>query len=318
MEISVVIPLYNKARYLRRALTSVLGQSAQPIEIIIVDDGSTDGGTAGIEECSHPLVQVIRQENAGPSAARNQGIKRAKADWIAFLDADDEWHPSFLENCLQVIEKHVDVVGVFTNFGRGSFERPVLQSRWDAPVVLDNYFAFAVENRGLAMWSSAVTISRKHLLAVGGFPDHIRHGEDIDTWTRLALRGKIAYVPAVLAIYHEVPGSLSQSAQPEFWWQPDLYASEVGAKGRDALTYLKLWNRPYARALLATGNRHGAREVLLKRCSPFPNVMAFLVLLGSTLLPSRMYRQLRRVRRIIRRWRFSSEARKASEVRLSN
>ncbi|SVB83840.1 uncharacterized protein METZ01_LOCUS236694, partial [marine metagenome] len=96
MDISVIIPTYNRRNTLPRAVESVLNQIYKPIEIIVVDDGSTDGAK---EMCSemYPLVRYIYQANSGVSSARNTGIKSASGDWIALLDSDDEWLPDKLE-----------------------------------------------------------------------------------------------------------------------------------------------------------------------------------------------------------------------------
>ncbi|MGI6022871.1 MAG: glycosyltransferase family 2 protein, partial [Methanoculleus sp.] len=92
-EVSVVIPLYNKAPYIARALASVITQTCQGFEVIVIDDGSTDGGAEIVRRLDDTRIRVIRQENRGVSAARNRGIESARTDFIAFLDADDEWMP---------------------------------------------------------------------------------------------------------------------------------------------------------------------------------------------------------------------------------
>ena len=96
MKISVVIPLYNKRDTVFRALDSVFNQKFQPLEVIVVNDGSTDGSDLVVAELRNPLIRMISQRNEGVSAARNRGIHAANGDWIAFLDADDEWLPNFL------------------------------------------------------------------------------------------------------------------------------------------------------------------------------------------------------------------------------
>lgn len=96
-DISVIIPLYNKGKYIVRALDSVFAQTYQDFEVIVVDDGSTDNGLEIVQQYRDSRLRLIRQANAGPGAARNRGLKASKAPFVAFLDADDEWLPEFLE-----------------------------------------------------------------------------------------------------------------------------------------------------------------------------------------------------------------------------
>ena len=104
--VSVVIPLCNKESYIRRALNSIVNQSFQDFEVIIVDDGSTDKGAEVVRGFDDPRIRLIQQENSGTFTARNRGIKAARGDLIAFLDADDEWKPEHLEVLLRLQEKY--------------------------------------------------------------------------------------------------------------------------------------------------------------------------------------------------------------------
>src|ERR1035437_2795157 len=105
---SIIIPLYNKAKYIQKAIHSILSQTFQEYEIIIVNDGSTDNSLEVISSCQLSTVnyQLINQENKGVSTARNIGVKAAKSDYIAFLDADDWWEPTYLEEIKRLIEEY--------------------------------------------------------------------------------------------------------------------------------------------------------------------------------------------------------------------
>lgn len=115
--VSVVIPLYNKEKFIERALSSVLAQTYEPLEIIVVDDGSTDEGAKRVQKCNDTKIVLIRQENKGPGAARNAGLSMAKGKYISFLDADDEWYPSFLRTGISYLENcERDVTVVATGY----------------------------------------------------------------------------------------------------------------------------------------------------------------------------------------------------------
>src|SRR5207249_4329253 len=117
MNVSVVIPLYNKAPFVRRALDSVLAQTHRALEVLVVDDGSTDGGGAVVAACPDPRVRLITQPNAGPGPARNRGLDEAAGPLVAFLDADDEWLPNYLETCVALLERHgPDIACVSTGY----------------------------------------------------------------------------------------------------------------------------------------------------------------------------------------------------------
>ena len=103
--ISVIIPLYNKASEIAITLHTVLAQSLQPREIIVVDDGSTDGSAEIVESFGSPLVRLIRQENRGVSAARNRAMREATGEWVALLDGDDMWGAEYLATVAEMIER---------------------------------------------------------------------------------------------------------------------------------------------------------------------------------------------------------------------
>ena len=214
MEISAVIPAYNSERTIGRAIESVLNQSRPADEIIVVDDGSTDS-TGAVVGTFGDNVTLIRQENAGASVARNTGIKTAKGDWIAFLDADDEWLPEKLKAHSEHLERQPALKWTYSNFYRKESSLEQLQLAHVSPNLtqrlitesFDDYLQ-AYSNGGYA-WTSTLLIRRDVFDTVGWFEPGMKRGQDNDLWFRIAYRyPRIGYVPEPLAIYHrDTPGS---------------------------------------------------------------------------------------------------------------
>lgn len=204
--ISVVIPLYNKEKRIAHTLQSVFNQTFQDFEVVIVNDGSTDGSVAEVEKFNDSRIRLIHQKNAGVSAARNRGIEKAKGDLIAFLDADDEWKPEYLVTQYRLFQKYPDCNVFACNYafrcidGRTTF--PVIRK---LPFVgedgiLSNYFEVASCSNP-PICSISIMVKKQVIQAIGGFPVGIKSGEDLLTWARLAIKGPIAYSKKVLSIY---------------------------------------------------------------------------------------------------------------------
>ena len=115
MRVSVIVPLYNKAHYIRRALDSIAAQTFSDFEVIVIDDGSTDGGAALARAYPDPRVRVLVQENQGPGGARNRGVREARGELLAFLDADDEWTPEYLSTSVRLLGKAGSDVATITS-----------------------------------------------------------------------------------------------------------------------------------------------------------------------------------------------------------
>lgn len=311
MDVSVVIPLYNKAPYVKRALLSVLSQTRPPTEVIVVDDGSTDGGSEVVRSIEDKRIRILCQENAGASAARNRGIDEARSELVAFLDADDEWHPDFLSHCINALQSFPAAVAAFTNIGRGDFMVPWIRTsaKGPDPVLLHNYFQFALKNRGRGMTSSSVVIWRDILKKIGGFPVGVVRGEDSDTWHRVAWAGPVVYVPSVLAVYHHAPGSVSAVLMdraprqnpikhkiwpPDEWIDPELI--------RDAERLFRYQQRWYVSRLLSAGRRVEGWRILLRECRPTPYFAGYLRLWVRSFVPKWLVK-------LARERRFRTEAR---------
>ncbi|MGA9751483.1 MAG: glycosyltransferase family A protein [Acidobacteriota bacterium] len=204
---SVVMPLWNKEATVARAIRSVLAQTAQDWELIVVDDGSTDGSAAEVGRFDDPRIRMVHQVNAGVSAARNRGIQEARAEWVAFLDADDEWLPGFLETVRALRSRWPEAKVAATSYWLAAPSG----ARWRARVnglpdswregLLEDYFAVAAVSDP-PLWTSAVAVERRALLDSEGFPVGVASGEDLLTWARLAARYSVAYCTEPLAVFY--------------------------------------------------------------------------------------------------------------------
>ncbi len=214
--ISVVIPAYNAGKYVSRAIDSALAQSQPADEIIVIDDGSKDD-TAEVIARYESKIKYIYQDNTGASVARNTGIKAAKSEWIAFLDADDEWLPQKLEWQIEHIKRNPDLV-----WTTGNLINCVCRKNRRAPHIepaearkllsgkeyLDDYF-WALP-KSVDGWTGTMLIQRDILIEAGLFRPGQLRANDYDMWWRIAYRWpKIGYLAEPLAIYHlDVEGSI--------------------------------------------------------------------------------------------------------------
>ena len=215
MKFSVVIPLYNKAPYIRCTVQSVLAQSFTDFEVIVVDDGSSDGGAELVKVMTDPRIRVVHQTNAGVSAARNRGIAMARGEWIAFLDADDWHHPHHLECLLNAHKAWPNADAVATDFiliadAQGPWPPP-----WPTFAEIPEVELITDLPRrwmtGPSLCSSSVAVRRQRLQQMQPcFPLGESQAEDLDFWFRLGEQTPIALAHAPLVAYRiDVDGSLS-------------------------------------------------------------------------------------------------------------
>ena len=207
---SIVIPLWNKRNTLAAAVASVLGQSHEAFELIIVDDGSTDGGMDVVDEFDDPRIRKLTQANAGPGAARNAGIEAARHDWIAFLDADDIWLPGHLAELDRIRLACPDAGLIGTSFRRiGPNAVPPPRGR-DGPMIgTVDYFGRAARGEWL-LCASTAAIPRSSYAALGGFGDSLQ-GEDSAYWARIALERPVAVSRRITAVYRLGMGGISDA-----------------------------------------------------------------------------------------------------------
>jgi len=250
---SVIIPLYNKAAYIERAIQSVLSQTFQEFELIVVDDGSTDDSSAQLSVISQQLsvaapeiykkVRVIQQQNQGVSTARNNGVKLAKYDYIAFLDADDSWELTYLEEMNGLIatypnagiygsgyfivksgKKRIAPIGVEKNFDRG----------------LINYCQVYSKMLCMPLWTGATIIRKSIFDLENGFNPRLKLGEDFDLWIRVAIKHPVAFLNKPLASYHQ-DVDLTNRAIGEKLYKPQehiLFTDYVEFKNNPDFVYL--------------------------------------------------------------------------------
>lgn len=307
MFFSIVIPLYNKEPFVGKTLESVLRQRFEDFELIVVDDGSTDGSAAIVEANPDPRVRLIRQQNGGMSVARNRGISEAQAEYIVLLDADDDWHPDFLAE-LHALIAEFPGTGVFCGAWKASQQGGKEKTiRWDealpegARVLREDYLE-RLSTGESPIHSSNVCVTRSLFEKVGMFKKGVVPGQDIDMWIRLTLESPVAHVNKVLMVHHRgITGRISNAAYPRYQelpFQQELLAAterqEFSTERRNAVKeVIAKFNYLAAIACLRAGeakaSRHWSRKVKTrKRGLYFRNLVARL--LG--LLPGRIGRRI--------------------------
>ena len=315
---SVVIPLYNKAAYISRAVQSVLAQQVQDFEVLVVDDGSTDAGPEIASAFADPRLRVVRQENAGEGAARNRGGLEAQASLVAFCDADDEWFPEFLPTILRLHAAFPQcgmfATGYLMRDPNGRDSSPILRGLPDRPWegVLKDYFATACQSDP-PVCSSSVAVRRDALEAVGGFPTRVRIGTDLLGWARLAAQYEVA---------------ISTDPQAVFWLRetypsppvrmpdvPDVVGRELAqlaasapAKRRSTMRrYAGMWHRMRAIIFTYHGRRADALSEIMQALRLTPADEKLYALVAVALLPTALRdATLRSIERWRRRQRTSS------------
>jgi len=313
--VSVVIPSYNRARFLPAAVHSARSQTRPCLEIIVVDDGSSDN-TEQVVTALGGEVRYVRQANAGPAAARNRGIQEARGDLVAFLDTDDRWLPEKLSRQVAIIEREPSVVLVSADMA----VEDDTGARWT-----DSNFA----QRGLAALfasldgrpipdapqlllrinfinTSTVLVRRDVLLELGGFDPRLRYGEDLELWLRIAAHHCIACEPSVQEIRVEHAANVTKSIEPMLLgyvrmaevireWARDrmaIWGMDADRYVADALTDLGYW--------YFTENRFGDAGATLRRSfqeAPTGRAAAYRL---AAALPSPTIKLLRRINA---RWR---------------
>ena len=239
MRVSVIVPLYNKAKYVIRAMSSIAHQTFSDFEAIVVDDGSTDGSAELAAAYPDARFRVLRQSNAGPGAARNRGIEQARGELIAFLDADDDWLPEYLDTNVRLLNSQGGSIAAVTSgycdFPEGTSRETMWRRRGltegiqqvtpETPVrLLIHMLAY--------MWPCSTVARAAAVRRWGGFyeKDGCRYAEDALLWLKVLLNEPVYFHFRPLARFHREASALSSnyhSARPvePFLVDPDEVAA---------------------------------------------------------------------------------------------
>jgi len=207
IKVSIIIPNYNSSPLIERCLNSVFNKNGDYIlEVIIIDDGSTDNSLEILEDYPQPLI-ILKQANQGPAAARNKGIEIATGKYLAFLDADDYWEPTFLKETVSFLENKQEAIAVSVGqihkiLGKKDTMSPkILETqtvKFKEALVLKNFYAFWAEYNHVC--TGSVLIRTKIAKKTGGQRTDLRITEDLEYWAYLATFGNWGFIPKVLFV----------------------------------------------------------------------------------------------------------------------
>ncbi|NGY35939.1 glycosyltransferase family 2 protein [Flavobacterium sp. XN-5] len=209
---SVIIPLFNKEEFIEATLYSVLNQSYADFEVIIVNDGSTDNSAQIISKFTDSRIRVFTKENYGAAAARNYGIEKSQSNYISFIDADDYWHPTFLQEMLKKIN-HFPDIKVFSAAIEIETSKTIFPAHYSIKKTGDyeivNYFSASTQET--AICTSCAVFNNVVFEDVGNFDTQIKSGQDTDMWIRIGLKYDVLFIWKILARYVYDENSLSKN-----------------------------------------------------------------------------------------------------------
>ena len=255
-KVSVVIPTYNRPDYLIEAVESVLAQTYQDFEIVVIDDGSSDDTPSRFATYIErtPLAQgrtfYHKQENSGSAVARNRGVFYAKGEYIAFLDSDDLWYPTKLEKQVKILDENQEMSVVYTDCYCGESRNDPNQTGFFAKANPPSGDIFDRMARNNLFWTSSLLLRREVFIKSGTFDPTFRRMQDYDLWLRICRHNRCCFIPEILGLFREHPGRITKNylleeytCQAEelqiFRWQKDLEAKKQFRK-KTALRYNNL------------------------------------------------------------------------------
>lgn len=294
--VDVVIPLYNGGPYIEQAVRSVLGGSVAPQRIIVVDDGSTDNGPALVESMSreHSSITLVRQANQGPNAAREHGRRISTAPLIAFLDADDAWEATKLEEQLHAMTStgagvvycayhHIDAAG-----------KRIEGSRIVPPQLRGHVFDRLLRENRISGSASSVLIERAVLDLVGPFDAVLRGSEDLDMWLRLARLTTFDFVDRDLVAIRLHENSAQQDHEQMLLNMIAFYSKWID-EARSRPEVMRHWGHLLAEFAMRIGDRRQIIPVIHRTFKKEDRALLFTRAFGSF----RAYLLLKRLRAIL-------------------
>lgn len=252
--VSIIMPCYNAAAHIPQSVGSVLSQTFANWELIAVDDGSSDGTLAWLQAQTEPRLRVHSQTNQGVSAARNAGLGLARGQYVAFLDADDTWDPTFLEKLLAGLESRTDAVLAYCGWQNMGLSGPRGE-----PFIPPDYATLAQRETLFAgcRWPVHAALTRREaIIAAGCFDPRLKNAEDYALWLEIAGTTAIMRIPEVLAHYHFHGGAQASNnharaalhlldAQQAYLARYPDFATQLGRARRRELLYGNLLKQGY-------------------------------------------------------------------------
>jgi glycosyltransferase involved in cell wall biosynthesis len=307
--VSFIVPAYNVERYVERAVDSALAQTYPNIEVIVVDDGSTDGTWALLNRlyASDARVKLIQQRNAGPSAARNHAVQHARGEYVHFLDADEFLLPTKVERSLALFRQQPETAVVYGHGiplqPDGVTEIPMMLPPLPSGWVFCEWLTGTMAG-GTYGVTSSVMARREAVLEVGGFREDQRVAEDWDLWLRLAARYPFAALDEPLVYYHRLPDGLHTNrlgmakGRLQTVRQARDYAGRTECLDDAAYTRLlaSRWHVVGERAWEA-GQRSEARQAFLQADALEPSRARKVFALLALVAPASLMRSVTRLRR---------------------
>ncbi|WP_223549443.1 glycosyltransferase family 2 protein [Aestuariivivens sp. NBU2969] len=286
---SVVIPLYNKEAYIADTLNSVLNQTFEDFEVIIVNDGSTDGSLEMASSFKDQRIKIFNQINQGASVARNNGIEQAQSEFIALLDADDIWYKNHLEELKKLIETFPEA-GLFCSRYKTKISKKRMVKHdfggfidKDYRGIVPDFFKASLVDR--VAHTSAIVVPKNTFNEYGGFEKTISSGQDLDLWIRIAANCEVVISNETTCIYRfEIPASLSKTPIISKQLVDFKKYEELEKRNKSLKQFLDLYRLEYAIHYRVGGNLLKSKEMLNDIKSYIPLIPKILLTLPPIIL----------------------------------